>query len=118
VMTSQHFAEAERDATILGLALTASEQTLRLHQVAGKIAYAWHVATARTLPLADALECARNAVACMSAEVGVHHIALDAINYRRSQPELYPEWQHINRAKAMALATLALGVWCGKGWRL
>lgn len=114
-MDQRTLADAVSDASLLGLAL--NERTARLHVVCGAIAHAW-VQAAPNLPLADALECARNAVACMTANVGMAHVAYDAINYRRSQPTFYPAWQHISRPRSMALATIALGVWCGKGWRL
>lgn len=113
-MTQEHLNDANRDAHLLGLALTTSAERVRLHEVAGSIAHVWQRAG---VPLSDALECARNAVQCMSAEAGVHHILLDAIEHRRGQPELYPAWQSVSRSRAMYLATLALGVWCTKGWR-
>lgn len=109
--------DAQRDAAVLGLALTTSEQGLRLHAVAGSLAQAWSTSSKGLLPLADALECARNAVAATQAEVGICHAVYDAVQYRRAMPDLYPSWQLISHCTAMRFGVIAVQVWAAKGWR-
>ena len=113
-MTQERLDEATRDASVLGFALSTSERTARLHLVAGAIAHAW---VGAGVPLAEALECARNAVAATTAEVGITHAVHDAVQYRRGMPSLYPAWQHVSAGKAVRLTVLALHVWATKGWR-
>lgn len=116
-MTQQRLDEAERDAAVLSLVLSTSEEGLRLHTVAGEMAQAWSTASKGLLPLADALECARNAVAATAAEVGICHAVYDAVSYRRAMPDLYPAWAPISHCTAMRFGVIAVQVWAAKGWR-
>jgi hypothetical protein len=110
-MTQQRLAEATISASLLGM----PESSARLHIVAGAIAHEWSKVG---IPLHVGIECTRNALSALTAEVGITHVVHDAIEHRRKLPELYPEWSHITAARSVRLTVIALGVWCGKGWRL
>jgi dihydroorotase len=114
MMTQERLAEASRDASLLGFALTTSEEGVRLHIVAGAIAHAWSKVG---IPLHVGIECTRNALSALTSEVGITHVVHDAIEHRRKLPDLYPEWAHVTAARAVRLTVLALHVWATKGWR-
>jgi hypothetical protein len=115
-MTQQHLAESTQHARLLGMAL--NERTAKLHIIAGAIAHAWVRYGKAGLDISDALECVRNALCALQSDVGITHVMHDAIEHRRANAELYPAWRNVSGGKAITLTAIALGVWCGKGWRL
>lgn len=109
-MTQQRLDEAERDAVMLG---DAMDEATRLRHVALAIAHEWRK---NGVPLSIGLECVNNALLHFPGNVGIHAAMQTAVEYRKRMLDLYPEWQSIT-ARPIHLATLALGVWCAKGWR-
>ena len=99
-MTQERLAESEQHAKLLHVALTIAHQWKK-HQ---------------GVPLALALECINNALGHFPGDVGVHAAMQTAVEYRKREHDLYPEWASIT-ARPITLATLALGVWVAKGWR-
>lgn len=109
-MTQQRLDEAEQHAERLGHAL---DEATRLRHVALAIAHEWRK---NGVPLSIGLECINNALGHFTGNVGIHAAMQTAVEYRKSAGSLYPEWAPIT-ARPIHLATLALGVWCAKGWR-
>ena len=98
-MTQERLAESEQHAKLLGVALS--------------IAHQWKK---HGVPLAMGLECINNALGHFHGDVGIHAAMQTAVEYRKREHDLYPEWASIT-ARPITLATLALGVWATKGWR-